>query len=337
MPGKKDRLVVAVVGATGAVGREAFEILEERNFPVSELVALASERSEGERIEFNGKRVVVRRLTQDSFQKVDIAIFAAGDGVSREFVPAAVRAGTMVIDCSGAFSGESSVPLVVPEVNSHALANHQGMIASPASSAVALVMALKPIHDRARIKRLVVTTLHSVSGSGKKGMDELAAQTVALLNFKEIEPAVFSHQVAFNCLPHIDAFLETGFTREETRIAQETRRMLEHDGIGITVTAVQVPVFRCHSASVSLELEQPLSAPEARATLAGMPGVTVFDDPGRDVYPAPIDVSGKNDIYVGRVREDTTVSAGISFWIVSDNLRKGAALNAVQIAEALIK
>ena len=334
---KKNKYVVAVAGATGAVGREMVEILEERNFPVGELVPLASERSEGERINFGGRSVVVKKLTKDAFHGVDIALFSAGGDRSLEFAPAAVKAGSVVIDNSSAFRMDPTVPLVVPEVNPQAIARHQGIIANPNCSTIGMVVALKPIHDTARIKRIVVTTFQSVSGTGKKAMDELAQQTVALLNFRDLETKVYPHQIAFNCLPHIDAFLENGYTKEEMKIVNETRKILEDDSIRVTATTVRVPVFRCHSESVNIEMEKKISANEVRALLAAAPGIVVYDDPKRNLYPLAIDVAGKDEVFVGRIREDESVPNGLNLWIVSDNLRKGAALNAVQIAEHLIK
>ena len=334
---KKAKYVVAIVGATGAVGREMIEILEERNFPVAELIPLASERSEGERVEFNGKKLVVRKLTKDAFKDVDIALFSAGAERSKEFAASAVKAGAVVIDNSSAFRMEPMVPLVVPEVNAHAISKHSGIIANPNCSTIGLVVALKPIHDAVKIKRIVVTTFQSVSGTGKNAIDELAGQTVALLNFRDIETKVYPHQIAFNCLPHIDAFLDNGYTREEMKIVNETRKIMGDDSIRVTATTVRVPVFRCHSESVNIETEKNLSANEARAILSGAPGIIVYDDPQRNLYPLAIDVAGKDEIYVGRIREDESIPNGINMWIVSDNLRKGAALNAVQIAERLIQ
>jgi aspartate-semialdehyde dehydrogenase len=334
---KKNKYVVAVAGATGAVGREMLDILEERNFPVAELVPLASERTEGERLEFKGKNVVVRRLTTESFKNVDIAFFSAGAERSLEFVPAAVKSGAVVVDNSSAFRMDPKVPLVVPEVNAHAVDGHGGIIANPNCSTIGMVLALKPIHDAARIRRVVVTTFQSVSGTGKKGMDELAQQTVALLNFKDIETRVYPHQIAFNCLPHIDTFLDNGFTREEMKLADETRKILGDGSIGVTATAVRVPVFRCHAESINIETEKKMSANEVRAILSVAPGVVVYDEPKKNIYPLAIDVVGKDETYVGRIREDESIPNGINLWLVSDNLRKGAALNAVQIAETLIR
>jgi aspartate-semialdehyde dehydrogenase len=334
---KKNKYIVAVVGATGAVGKEMVEILGDREFPVSELILLASERSEGERIESSGKHLVVRKLTKESFKGVDIAFFSAGAELSREFAPAAVKAGAVVIDNSSAFRMEPMVPLVVPEVNAHDIEKHSGIIANPNCSTIGLVVALKPIHDAVKIKRIVVTTFQSVSGTGRSAIDELAGQTVALLNFRDVETKVYPHQIAFNCLPHIDAFLDNGYTREEMKLVNETRKIMGDESIGVTATAVRVPVFRCHSESVNIETEKNISANETRAILSGAPGIIVYDDPKRNLYPLAIDTAGKDEIYVGRIREDGSIPNGINMWIVSDNLRKGAALNAVQIAENLLQ
>jgi aspartate-semialdehyde dehydrogenase len=333
---KKNKYIVAVVGATGAVGKEMVEILGEREFPVSELIPLASERSEGERIESGGKHLVVRKLTKESFKGVDIAFFSAGAELSREFAPAAVKAGAVVIDNSSAFRMEPMVPLVVPEVNAHDIEKHSSIIANPNCSTIGLVVALKPIHDAVKIKRIVVTTFQSVSGTGRSAIDELAGQTVALLNFRDVETKVYPHQIAFNCLPHIDAFLDNGYTREEMKLVNETRKIMGDESIRVTATAVRVPVFRCHSESVNIETEKNISANETRAILSGAPGIIVYDDPKRNLYPLAIDTAGKDEIYVGRIREDGSIPNGINMWIVSDNLRKGAALNAVQIAENLL-
>jgi aspartate-semialdehyde dehydrogenase len=334
---KKNKYVVAMVGATGAVGREMISILEERKFPISELVLLASERSEGERIEFQGRNRSVAKLAKDSFEGVDIALFSAGSERSLKFAPLAVASGAVVIDNASAFRMDPKVPLVIPEVNAHAVEKHSGIIANPNSSTIGLLMALKPIHDAAKVKRVVVTTFQSVSGTGKEAIDELAGQTVALLNFKDIEKKVYPHQIAFNCLPHIDEFLENGSTRAEMKMASETKKIMEDDSIRLTATAVRVPVFRCHAESVNIETEKKLTANEARAVLSAAPGVIVYDDPSRNLYPLQLETAGKDEIFIGRVREDESVPSGLNLWIVSDNLRKGAALNAVQIAELLIK
>jgi aspartate-semialdehyde dehydrogenase len=333
----KNSYVVAVIGAAGMAGRETVEILEERDFPFSELVLLDSEGSEGERIEVRGRSTIVKRLGKDVFQGVDIAFFFAGAAQSLAFAPAAVAAGAVAVDGSSAFRSDPQVPLVVPEVNPHAIANHAGIIASPDCSVIALVMALKPLHDAARIKRVVITTFQSVSGTGKEAMDELAGQTVALLNFREVEKKAYAHQIAFNCIPHVDAFLENGGTTAESNMRSEARKILADDALQVTTTAVRVPVFRGDAASVNIETENPLPPNEARALLARAPGVVVYDDPAHSLYPLQIEVPGKDDVYVGRIRTDDTVANGLHLWVVSDNIRKGAALNAVQIAEYLIK
>jgi aspartate-semialdehyde dehydrogenase len=334
---KKNAYVVAVVGATDVVGREMIEILAERNFPVSELVPLASERSEGERIQFEDKNWVVKRLAKDSFKGVDIGLFSAGAERSLEFAPEAVKSGAVVIDNSSAFRMDPNIPLVVPEVNAHAITRRAGIIANPNCSTIGMVLALKPIHDAVKIKRIVVTTFQSVSGTGKEAIDELAGQTVALLNFRDVEKKVYPHQIAFNCLPHIDSFLDNGYTKEEMKMVNETKKIMEDDSIHVTATTVRVPVFRCHSESVNIETVEKISANEVRAILSTAPGVIVYDDPKKNIYPLAIDVAGKDEIYVGRIRADESIQNGINLWIVSDNLRKGAALNAVQIAEHLIK
>ena len=334
---KKNAYVVAVAGATGAAGREMVEILEERNFPVAELVLLASERSEGERLEFKGKNRTVKRLSRESFKGVDIAFFFVDAARSLEFAPAGVQSGAVVIDNSGAFCMDPKVPLVVPEVNPHAIAGHSGIIANPDCSTIGMAVALKPIHDAARIKRIVVTTFQSVSGTGKKGMDELAQQTVALLNFKDVAINVYPQQIAFNCLPHIGDFLDNGYTMEEMNMVNETKKIMEDDSIRVAVTTVRVPVFRCHSESVNIETDKKMSSNDVRAILSTAPSVIVYDDPKKNIYPLAIDVAGKDEVYVGRIREDESIANGINLWIVSDNLRKGSALNAVQIAEHLVR
>lgn len=335
----KDKYVVAVVGATGAVGNEMVSALEERNFPVAKLRLFASERSEGKTIEFHGKPVTVEILTDKVFGGIDIALFSAGGDRSLEFAPAAAKAGCVVIDNSSAWRMDPDVPLVVPEVNAHDLAwyTRKGIIANPNCSTIQMVVALKPIHDAAKIKRVVVTTFQSVSGTGNKAMDELLSQTRDMLNFKDITPAVYPHQIAFNCLPHIDKFMDNGYTKEEIKMANETRKIMGDNSIKITATAVRVPVFRGHSESINIETEKKLSANEARAILSVAPGVIVYDAPEKDIYPMPTLAANRDEVYVGRVREDDTVENGLNIWIAADNLRKGAALNAVQIAEELIK
>lgn len=334
---KKSAYTVAVVGATGAVGTEMIQVLEERDFPVEELVPLASARSEGNEVMFRGQTLPVKVLEHNSFEGVDVALFSAGAGVSKEFGPMAVKAGAVVVDNSSAWRMDPNVPLVVPEVNVHALSGHQGLIANPNCSTIQMVVALKPLHDAAQIKRIIVTTFQSVSGTGKDAMEELIDQSRQLLSFGEAKVSVYPHQIAFNCLPHIDDFLPNGYTKEEMKMVNETRKILGESSLPITATTVRVPVFICHAESVNVETEQKLSANAARAILSAAPGIQVYDDPSRNLYPLPIDVVGTDAVFVGRVREDESVTNGLNLWIVADNLRKGAALNAVQIAEELIR
>lgn len=330
---------VAVVGATGAVGREMLEVLAERNFPVDNLRALASCRSAGTEVDFGHKYLKVQELTPDSFKDIDIALFSAGGAISKEFAPLAVKAGAVVVDNSSAFRMDEGVPLVVPEVNPQALKKHQGIIANPNCSTIQMVVALKPIHDKARIKRIVVSTYQAVSGTGKEAMDELFKQSKMIISLckDEIKPKVYPHQIAFNCLPHIDDFLENGYTKEELKMVNETRKILEEDSMPITATTVRVPVFIGHSEAVNVETEEKLTAADARQILANAPGITVVDDPKSCRYPLALDAAGKDDTFVGRIREDDSVACGLNLWIVADNLRKGAALNAVQIAELLVE
>lgn len=334
---KKEKYVVAVVGATGAVGNEMIAVLEEREFPVETLRLFASERSEGVRLNFKGEEIPVETLKEDSFKGIDIALFSAGAERSRIWAPVAARSGCVVIDNSSQWRMDPEVPLVVPEVNSHDLKWHKGIIANPNCSTIQMVVALKPIHDVAKIKRVIVTTFQSVSGTGKKAMDELLQQTVALLNFKDIEIKVYPHQIAFNVLPHIDKFLDNAYTKEEMKMVLETQKIMGDSSIKVTATTVRVPVFRGHSESVNIETEQKLSAQQVRELLSKAPGVIVIDNPEKNEYPLPIYASGKDEVFVGRIREDESIANGINMWVVSDNLRKGAALNAVQIAEELIK
>ncbi|MEN2995090.1 MAG: aspartate-semialdehyde dehydrogenase [Thermodesulfovibrio sp.] len=334
---KKEKYVVAVVGATGAVGNEMISILEERDFPVESLRLFASERSEGVLLKFKGQDIPVETLKEDSFYGIDIALFSAGAERSKIWAPIAVRSGCVVIDNSSQWRMDPDVPLVVPEVNLQDLKWHKGIIANPNCSTIQMVVALKPIHDVAKIKRVVVTTFQSVSGTGKKAMDELLQQTVSLLNFKDIEIKVYPHQIAFNVLPHIDKFLENGYTKEEMKMVWETQKIMGDPSIKVTATTVRVPVFRGHSESVNIETEKKITAEQVREILSKAPGVVVIDNPEKNEYPLPIYASGKDEVFVGRIREDESIDNGINMWIVSDNLRKGAALNAVQIAEELIK
>ena len=334
---KKDSYVVAVVGATGVVGREMVEILEERKFPVKECRLFASERTAGETVAFQDRSLTVELLTKEAFRGVDIALFSAGEEVSRTFAPVAVSAGAVVIDNSAEWRMAPDVPLVVPEVNPDAAFKHHGIIANPNCSTIQMVVALKPLHDAARIKRIVVSSYQSVSGTGKEAMDELMDQTRSLLSFEDVTCHVYPFQIAFNLLPQIGSFDDRGNSSEEMKMVNETRKIMGDDAIRISATTVRVPVFRAHSESVNVETEKKLTANEARALLAAAPGVLLYDDPQRKVYPTPLDVAGTDEVYVGRIREDATVPSGLNLWIVADNLRKGAALNAIQIAEKLIQ
>ena len=334
---KKDQYNVAVAGATGAVGRKMLEILEQRKFPVANLKALASARSVGQALPFNGNSLAVEELKDDSFEGVDIALFSAGAGVSHQFAPAAVKSGCVVIDNSSAFRMEPEVPLVVPEVNPEAIGDNPGIIANPNCSTIQMVVALKPIHDKYKIKRVVVSTYQSVSGSGQKAIDELQNQTKNILAGKAAEPDVYPHQISFNCLPHIDNFLDSGYTKEEMKMVNETQKILGDSSIRISPTTVRVPVFYSHSESINVETVSPINAQEVRELLSGMDGICVVDNPESNEYPLAIDSEGRDEVFVGRIRDDISCENAINFWVVSDNLRKGAALNAVQIAEYLIK
>lgn len=334
---KKDTYVVAVVGATGAVGNEMIAVLEEREFPVQTLRLFASERSEGKTLEFEGSEIPVETLGEDSFKGVDIALFSAGAERSKVWAPVAVHSGCVVVDNSSQWRMDPEVPLVVPEVNAGDLKRHKGVIANPNCSTIQMVVVLKPLHDAAQVKRVVVTTFQAVSGTGRKAMDELFQQTVDLLNFKELKYDVYPHQIAFNVLPHIDKFLESGYTKEEMKMVDETRKIMGDDSIRVTATAVRVPVFRGHSESLNIETGKKLTANEVRSLLSNAPGITIFDAPEKNAYPLPVQIAGHDGVYVGRIREDESIANGINMWVVADNLRKGAALNAVQIAEELIK
>ena len=333
---KKRAYHVAVMGATGVVGQEMISILEERKFPIEKLSLFASERSAGTTISFRDEEIVVLKLSENVFSGIDIVLGATDASLSKKMTPHAVTAGAVVIDNSSAFRMEPKVPLVVPEVNGSACSAHRGIIANPNCSTAQLVMALKPIHDAATLTRVVVTTFQSVSGTGKDAIDELMEQTRAILTFRDVECNVYKDPIAFNCIVNWETDPETGFTEEEIKIIQETRKILGVPDLRVTATTVRVPVFRSHGESVNLECEKKLSPDEARAILSEMPGITVFDDPRHGIYPTPLFAAGRDDVYVGRIREDRSVTNGLHLWIVGDNLRKGAALNAVQIAEYLI-
>jgi aspartate-semialdehyde dehydrogenase len=336
---KKAKYNVAVVGATGAVGNEMVSTLEQRKFPVDHLKLLASSRGAGTNMEFNGKPCKVEVLDENSFKGIDIGLFSAGGSVSQKFAPIAGSAGCVVIDNTSAFRMDPQVPLVVPEVNAHAIAGYpkKNIIANPNCSTIQMVVALKPIHNVTRIKRVVVSTYQSVSGTGKRAIKELESQTLAIYNQQEVKKEVYPHQIAFNCLPHIDVFLDNGYTKEEMKMVNETKKIMEDDSIRVTATTVRVPVFYGHSEAVNIETEKKLTADEVREILSEAPGVVVMDNPKKSEYPLAIYAAGKDETFVGRIREDESIPNGINMWIVSDNIRKGAALNAVQIAEILIQ
>ncbi len=328
---------VAVAGATGAVGNQMISCLEDLDFPVKSIKLLASRRSAGRQLRFKGEMIAVEELTNDSFKGVDIALFSAGGGTSQTFAPMAAADGCVVVDNSSAWRMDPQVPLVVPEVNPHAVSQyrHKGIIANPNCSTIQMVVALNPIHKKYGIKRIVVSTYQAVSGTGKKAIAELFDQTRAMINFLDYEKTVYPHRIAFNCLPHIDVFLDNGYTKEEMKMVHETRKILEDDNIGVTATTVRVPVFYGHSESVNLETRQPATAEEVRRLLEQAPGIQVMDEPAQNVYPLATDAAGRDLTLVGRIRQDESISNGINLWIVADNVRKGAATNAVQIAQIL--
>jgi aspartate-semialdehyde dehydrogenase len=336
---KKPKYNVAIVGATGAVGEQMREVLEERKFPVGEMRLLASERSAGQFLEFDGRQHRVGVLNENSFENTDIALFSAGGTVSAKYAPLAVSAGAVVVDNTACFRMAPDIPLVVPEVNASAISDYKKrrIIANPNCSTIQMVVALKPIHDAARIKRVVVSTYQSVSGAGRQAMDELSQQVAALYSSKDVEKKKFPHQIAFNCIPHIDVFMEDGYTKEEWKMIHETRKILGEPSLAVTATTVRVPVFFSHSESVNVETEKKLTAAEVKSLLRQAPGIIVADAPENNLYPMALDTTGKDATYVGRIREDQSVQNGINLWVVADNLRKGAALNAVQIAEILIR
>jgi aspartate-semialdehyde dehydrogenase len=333
---------VAIAGATGAVGREMIKVLEEREFPVGELVPLASERSEGQRLEFMGDEVVVRRLKPNSFAGVDIALFSPGATVSREFAPHAARAGAVVIDNSSAFRMEPDCPLVVPEVNPRdvELALKPGgrrIIANPNCSTIQLVVVLKPLHDQAGLEKVIVSTYQSVSGAGQKGVDELEKQARALFSLGELKNEKFPHRIAFNLLPEIGKDSGNGYTEEEMKMVNESRKILGLPGLAVAATCVRVPVFYCHSEAAHLFFQRPITPDQARDILRKAPGVKVVDDLKEHIYPMPLLGVGEDETLVGRIRADLTAPNGLALFVVSDNLRKGAATNAVQIAQLLIR
>jgi aspartate-semialdehyde dehydrogenase len=334
---------VAILGATGAVGQEFLQLIAERNFPFNELKLLASARSAGKQITVLGKTYTVEEATADSFKNIQIALFAGGSA-SKTFAPAAVKHGAVVIDNSSAFRMDPEVPLVVPEVNPEAIKNHKGIIANPNCSTIIMVMALKPIHDVVKIKRIVVSTYQAVSGAGKEAIDELTDQVRAISENRPAEAKILPsaglpkhYQMAFNLIPQIDVFVEDDYTKEEMKMVHETHKILEDDQIAITATTVRVPVYRSHSESINLELGNRLSPQRAKDLLAAFPGVIVEDNPAEQIYPMPLFTSSKDEVFVGRIRQDKSVPYGLNLWVVGDQIRKGAALNALQIAEYMIK
>ncbi len=333
----KSQPVVAVVGASGAVGREMLATLSNRLFPYAKVIALASSRSAGTTVPFGDEELTVQELTEKSFEGVDLALFSAGGETSTKFAPHAVASGCVVVDNSSAWRMDPRVPLVVPEVNPDALHTHNGIIANPNCSTIQMVVALKPLHDAARIKRIIVSTYQAVSGTGQKGIAALEKQVRDLFNMQEPVIDVYPHQIAFNCLPHIDVFLENDYTKEEMKMVWETKKIMEDNSIAVTATCVRVPVFYGHAESINIETEKKLTAANARAILSAIPGVQVLDNPKQNMYPLPSIAAGEDDVFVGRIREDDTIPNGLNLWVVADNIRKGAALNAVQIAEELME
>jgi aspartate-semialdehyde dehydrogenase len=330
--------VVAVAGATGLVGRQMLHVLEQCNFPVKSIKLLASERSKGKKITFRGEEIPIEVLDENSFKGVEVALFSAGGGTSKKFAPFAAKDGCVVIDNSSAWRMDPTVPLVVPEVNADKIKTHNGIIANPNCSTIQMVVVLKPLHDAAKIERVIVSTYQAVSGAGLSALDDLMDQTKAMLNGGQVTCNVFPHPIAFNCIPQIpqsDAFTDNGYTSEEMKMVNETKKIMGDDSIRVTATTVRVPVHTGHSESVTIDTQKKLTAQQARDILSHAPGIVVQDDPKNQVYPLALDAAGKYETFVGRIREDLSHPSSLSMWIVSDNLLKGAALNAVQIAERL--
>ena len=330
---------VAVAGATGAVGGAMLDVLARRDFPIRELRLLASHRSVGKTLKFKGEEIPVQLLTKDSFSDIDVALFSAGAARSLEFAPAAADAGAVVVDNSSGFRMEPDIPLVVPEVNAHAIARYKkrGIIANPNCSTIQMLVALKPIYDKAGIKRIVVSTYQAVSGTGAQAIAELKEQVRAYAENRPMVAEVYPHRIAFNCLPHIDSFLPTGYTKEEMKMVHETHKIFEDSSIGVTATAIRVPVVFGHSEAINIETKEKITADEAKKLLADAPGIKLVDNPENFEYPMAIDCEGNFETLVGRIREDDTIDNGLNLWVVADNILKGAALNAVQIAEVVTR
>jgi aspartate-semialdehyde dehydrogenase len=328
---------VAIVGATGLVGQEFIKVLEQRHFPMDSVSLLASDRSAGKKMFVTHNEIEVKETAPESFEGIDIALFSAGAEISRHFSPIAAQAGATVVDNSAAWRMDPNVPLVVPEVNVEDIPGHKGIIANPNCSTIQMVVALYPLHKVNPIKRIVVSTYQSVSGTGSAAIEELTTQAKQVLNGQSAVPHVYPHQIAFNLLPEIDVFLDNGYTKEEWKMVEETRRIMHANDIAVSATCVRVPVFVSHSEAVHIELSQPMSPDEARQILAQAPGVKLLDDPVISLYPQPWSAAGTDEVYVGRIRQDASHPRGLVMWIVSDNVRKGAALNAIQIAEEMVK
>src|SRR6266571_2847520 len=330
-------LTVAVVGITGAVGQTTLRLLDERKFPVRALRVFASERSVGKTVTFKGETIRVDKVGPEAFKGVDIAFFSAGSSQSKEYAPQAVKAGAVVGDKSSAFRMDPTVPLVVPEVNAHAIKGHRGIVACPNCTTIVTVMPLKPLHDEGRLRRVIATSYQAVSGAGVNGVEELRSQTLQWARGEAMTTKYFPQQIAFNVIPHIDKFLDGGYTGEEMKLVNETRKVLEMPDLAISPTTVRVPVFTAHSVAVNAETEIAVGPDRARELFAAFPGLKLWDDPAQSRYPMPISVEGQDDCYVGRVREDLSHERALNFWVVGDQLRKGAALTGVQVAELLIR
>jgi aspartate-semialdehyde dehydrogenase len=328
---------VAIVGATGLVGQEFIKVLEQHNFPLESIRFFASGRSAGKKLFFSHREIEVEETTPESFTDIDIALFSAGAEVSRHFAPIAAKSGAVVVDNSSAFRMEPSVPLVVPEINPEDIRQHRGIIANPNCSTIQMVVPLYPLHKVNPIKRIVVTTFQAVSGTGAAAVEELTTQTRQVLDSEDVTPHVYPHQIAFNVLPEIDVFLDNAYTKEEWKMVEETRKIMHAKTMAISATCVRVPVFTGHSEAVNIELSRPMSPDEARHILAQAPGVKLLDDPTISLYPQPWSAAGTNEVFVGRIRHDASHPNGLVMWIAADNLRKGAALNTIQIAEEVIK
>ena len=328
---------LAVVGATGLVGQEFIKVLEQRNFPIKSIRLLASNRSAGKKLFISHREIEVEETIPESFQDIDIALFSAGTDISRYFSPIAARSGAVVVDNSSAFRMAPHVPLVVPEINPEDIRQHKGIIANPNCSSIQMVVALYPLHKVNPIKRIIVTSFQAVSGTGSAAVEELTTQSKQLLDGQDVAPHVYPHQIAFNVLPEIDVFLDNDYTKEEWKMIEETRKIMHAKDISISATCVRVPVFIGHSESINIEFSQPMSPDEARRILTQAPGVKLLDDPTISLYPQPWSAAGTDEVFVGRIRRDTSHPNGLVIWVVADNLRKGAALNTVQIAEEMIK